>query len=47
MGITRVRAVKRYKKKELEKALRWVVAPPVIAGALLFGVPKKKRRRKK
>lgn len=47
MGVTRAKAVKRHKKKELTKALKWVVGPPVIAGALLFGTCKKKRRRKK
>ena len=47
MGISRVRAVQRYKKKELEKTLKWIVYPPVVAGALLFGKAPKKRRRKK
>ena len=47
MGISRARAVQRYKKKELEKTLKWIVYPPVIAGALLFGKPTKKRRKKK
>ena len=47
MGISRVRAVQRHKKKELEKTLKWIVYPPVIAGALLFGKPTKKRRKKK
>ena len=47
MGISRVRAVQRHKKKELEKTLKWIVYPPVVAGALLFGKPPKKRRKKK
>ena len=47
MGISRKRAVERHKRKELEKTLKWIVAPPVIAGALLFGVKKKKKRKKK
>ena len=47
MGISRVRAVQRHKKKELEKTLKWIIYPPVIAGALLFGKPTKKRRKKK
>ena len=37
MGISIVRAVQRHKKKELEKTLKWIIYPPVIAGALLFG----------
>ena len=47
MGISIVRAVQRHKKKELEKTLKWIVYPPVVAGALLFGKPTKKRRKKK
>ncbi len=47
MGISRVRAVQRNKKKELEKTLKWIIYPPVIAGALLFGKSTKKRRKKK
>ena len=47
MGLSRVRAVQRHKKKELEKTLKWIVYPPAIAGALLFGQPNKKRRKKK
>ena len=47
MGISRVRAVQRHKKKELEKTLKWIVYPPAIAGALQFGQPNKKRRKKK
>ena len=47
MGISRVRAVQRHKKKELEKTLKWIVYPPVVAGALLFCKPTKKRRKKK
>ena len=46
MGVTRARAVKRHKKKELEKTLKWIVYPPVIAGALLFGTGKKKPKTK-
>ena len=47
MGISRMRAVQRHKKKEFEKTLKWIVYPPVIAGALLFGKPAKKSRKKK
>ena len=47
MGVTRMKAVQRHKKKELEKALKMIVYPPTVVGALLFGVPKKKNRRRK
>lgn len=47
MGVSRTREVKRRKKKELEKTLRWVVYPPTVAGALLFRAVKKNNRRKK
>ena len=46
MGISRVKAVQRHKKKELEKTLKWIVYPPAIAGALLFSPPKKRRKKK-
>ena len=47
MGISRVRAVQRYKKKQLEKTLKLILYPPIIVGALLLGKPTKKRRKKK
>ena len=47
MGITRVRAVRRHKKKELEKTLKLILFPPVAAGVLLFGTQKKKSNRSK
>ncbi len=47
MGITRIRRVKAHKKKEIERAVKWIVYPPAIATALLFGVGKKKRRKRK
>lgn len=47
MGVSRMRAVRRRKKKDIETALKWIIGPPVIAGALLFGVGNKKRRKKK
>jgi hypothetical protein len=40
-----MRRVQAHKKKELETALKFIVAPPVIAGALLFGCGRKKRKR--
>lgn len=42
MGVTRVRRVQARKKKDLETALKFIVAPPVIVGTLIFG---KRRRR--
>ncbi len=47
MGISRVRAVQRHKKKELEKTLKWIVYPSAIAGALLFGKPNKNEEKRK
>ena len=47
MGVSRARAVKRHKKKELEKTLKWIVYPPAIATALLLGVGKKKKQKNK
>lgn len=47
MGVTRARTVKRHKKKELEKTLKWILTPPAVAGAFIFGTAKKKRRRRK
>lgn len=44
------RVPKNRKKEGYETAIKMIVYPPVIAGALLFGVPKKRRsknRRKK
>ena len=42
MGITRVRAVRKYKQRELEKVLKM----PVIVGTLLLGKRKKRGKRK-
>lgn len=47
MGITRARAVKKQRKKNTEKAIKAIVYPPVIVGALLFGTAKKKRKKHK
>lgn len=47
MGVSRARAVRRHKEKELEKTLKLILYPPVVAGVLLFGTPKKKNRRRK
>lgn len=40
-------APKKRRRKDIEFALTSILAPPVIAGALLFGVGKKKKRSKK
>ena len=47
MGVTRARAVKRRKKKEIKTTLKWVMYPPAILGATLFSIVKKKPKRKK
>ena len=47
MSISRRKAVERYKRKQLKQTLNWIVYPTAIAGALLFGKPPKKRRKKK
>ena len=47
MSISRRKAVERYKRKQLKKTLNWIVYPTVVAGALVFGKPAKKHRKKK
>jgi hypothetical protein len=47
MGVTRMRRVRAAKKKETERALKWILLPPTVAGALLLGVGKKKKPRRK
>ena len=44
MGITRVRRVQAGKRKDLARAIGIMVAPPVIAGTLLFGGKRRRRR---
>lgn len=41
------RVPKNRKLDGLDTAIKMVVYPPAIAGALLFGVPKKKKRGKR
>lgn len=46
MGVSRVRSVRRRKKKDVEKALKWIVYPPVILGAVLFRSNKNNRKKR-
>lgn len=47
MGVTRMRNVRRRKKKDIEKTLKLILYPPVVVGSLLFGSVKRKRRGKR
>ena len=46
MSVSRVRAVRRYKRKQWSKLLNGLILPPVVLGVSLFGVGRKKRRRR-
>ena len=35
------------RKRRTETALKWMIYPPVVVGALLFGTGKRKKRGKK
>ena len=49
MGVTRIRRVRAGKKKDMERALKWIIYPPVVATALAVKAikPNNKNTKKK